>query len=134
MSTRCNIHFCHRDGTIASNIYRHCDGYPDGVMPDLALFFADVRTQTTDTRFDDAEYLAAKFVVWQAGRSTSRFAARPLAFLSLGICLRDHGDIEYVYRIVESADRDTQPVVEWAEPGSDNWHTDMPEDDEEDED
>lgn len=112
MSTRANIHFNYRDGTTAANIYRHGDGYPDGVLPDLDKFFAAVEEQAPDdTRFNDASYLAAKFVVWQAGEIAKMYAfdfktgkpgeVKPLNFLSVGIVMQDAGDGEYVYEVTE---------------------------------
>ena len=64
MSTRCMINFC-EGGKVCSKIYRHYDG--DIACEDLEAFFDEVEAQCEgDTRFDHAEYLAAKFVVWQA--------------------------------------------------------------------
>ena len=109
MSTRCNIHFCEDyPAAIVANVYRHCDGYPDGecgVLADLQAFFVAVEHDTKDTRFDDAEYLAAKYVAWQAaqnhqGRLACHPEGGPLDFLSVGICLEDHGDIEYRYSVI----------------------------------
>jgi hypothetical protein len=104
MGTRCNIHF--NDGDeIAANIYRHSDGYPDGVLPDLQRFFADVESQTKgDTRFGDPEYLAAKFLVWQANDYVKPTEWNPegkeaLAFTGVAPCVTDHGDIEFVYSV-----------------------------------
>jgi hypothetical protein len=99
MSTRCNIHFTDR-GHVLANVYRHTDGYPDGesgVMADLARFLDDVEAQTTDTRFADPSYLAAKFVVWQAAQWASD--GKPLEFLGLGVCTGDAGDGAYVYTV-----------------------------------
>ena len=117
MSTRCNIHFNAGDVTVA-NVYRHCDGYPEdanrhSVPASLARFFTAVEAQTRDTRYSDPEYLAARFVVWQAGENT-RDPAKPLAFLSLGVCQEDHGDIEWIYT-VDSLNRDEadRPSVTW---------------------
>ena len=110
MSTRCNIHFT-ENGSIVANIYRHSDGYPDsesGVLADLDKFFADVEAQTgSDCRFNDAEYLAARFVVWQAAQNSRN--EQPLNFLGLGVCSRDHGDIEYVYEV--KCDTYSRPVI-----------------------
>lgn len=112
MSTRCNIHFNYYDGKTAANIYRHSDGYPDGVLPDLERFFADVEAQTDDTRFSDASYLAAKFVVWQATENAQIWAfdyitgkpgeVKPLNFLGVGVVMQDAGDGEYVYEVTEA--------------------------------
>lgn len=104
MSTRCCIHFANdKDGNGAVTVYRHCDGYPDGILPDLAQFFADVAEQCGryETRFDDPSYLAAKFIVWQA----SRYAGnkwKPLAFISLGVLdpAKLPSDLEYEYRVI----------------------------------
>jgi hypothetical protein len=112
MSTRAMVHF--HDGEIsdepASRIYVHCDGYPSGLGKEFAEFFLAVREQCgRDTRFDDAEYLAAKFLVWKAGRYARN--GQPLNFLSLGISdAKDHGDICYRYHIV-CKDQEADPAV-----------------------
>ncbi len=113
MSTRCNIHFVqstyqakHSEApkTIVANIYRHGDGYPNGecgVLHDLKMFFSEVRRQTAGgmggTRFSDPAYLAAKFVVWQAGQNSC--AGKPLDFISLGVVNEDAPDGAYVYTL-----------------------------------
>lgn len=102
MSTRSTINFCDGD-RVSAKIYRHSDGYPEGVLPDLEQFFADVAEQTDDTRFNDSSYLAAKFVVWQADQNTwhyngaDRVKNDPLDFLGVGVIIEDPGDIEYTY-------------------------------------
>lgn len=100
MLTRCNIYFV-EGSEILANVYKHCDGYPDSVMPDLGNFFDEVEKQTQDTRFNDAEYLAAKYLVWKAKCYTDSYQnqANYLAFLGLGVCDQDHGDIEYIYTV-----------------------------------
>lgn len=99
MSTRCSIHF-EQYGQTAAIVYRHGDGYPEAVLPDLDKFFAAVEEQTPkDTRFDDASHLAAKFVVWQAGQ-TEWLPPAPLRFTGVGILMGDPGDIEYRYHVV----------------------------------
>ena len=120
MSTRCNIHF--NDGEhVVANIYRHSDGYPDGehgVPACLQRFFVAVETQCNgDTRFDDPEYLAAKFLVWQAHENQSYERERGedptrLKFTGVSPCLRDHGDIEHIYTVdCENLDQDRRPTV-----------------------
>jgi len=124
MSTRSNIHFC-QGGQAAANIYRHSDGYPEGAGTDMYKFFAAVKEQTDDTRFNDPEYLAAKFVVWltdimhQYSRGWNQHREwpanmpRPLAFLCVGVCMTDHGDIEYQYAVhCDRLDKDGFPTVE----------------------
>lgn len=100
MSTRCVINFSRGEDVVAK-VYRHGDGYPDGasgVLSDLNKFFADVQSQTEDTRFNDPSYLAAKFVVWQAGQYTRKFGRLPLDFLGIGVCV-DDPDFQYSYTV-----------------------------------
>ena len=110
MSTRCTIHFHWGDETAPTAIiYRHSDGYPDGehgVPASLERFFEAVEEQTHDTRFSDAGYLAAKYVVWQADQfayhyngNGERTKAAPLDFLSLGVLMEDPDDIEFRYHV-----------------------------------
>jgi hypothetical protein len=119
MSTRANIHFTDRTGQVAANIYRHSDGYPEGVLPDLEKFFDAVEAQVpNDTRFGDPEYLAAKFVVWQAWENAGILASdplqvAPLAFLSVGVTTEDAGDGEYVYTV--TCHGDGRPKVTYRE-------------------
>ena len=95
MSTRSTTHFKHGDH-ISSIVYRHWDGYPSGAGTDLYRFFADIETATADTRFSDASYLAAKYVVWLS----KKFAEKnDYDFLGVGVVLQDPGDIEYRYEI-----------------------------------
>jgi hypothetical protein len=98
MSTRSNIHFLGYEGKVEANLYRHSDGYPEAMVPDIYQFFADVQEQTNDRRFDDPCYLAAKFVVWQANE-TRRGGGGFLNFLGVGVVLEDAGDGEYVWEI-----------------------------------
>jgi len=103
MSTRCNIRFI-RYGKVTANIYVHCDGYPNsdaGMLANLQRFFEAVEAQAgDDTRYDDPEYLAARFVVWQAGRMAEYGkGGGPLDFIGVGVNIRDQGDIDYVYQV-----------------------------------
>ena len=146
MSTRCNIHFNH-GSSICANIYRHSDGYPGevvngeeveyGVLSDLLTFFRKLVAEVPDSRLSHAEYLAAKFLVWQSQELTrySRIykphkgpkdeegygPSHYLQFLGVSPCLRDHGDIEYVYEVdCDKFDDEGLPMVRWkvAVPGA----------------
>lgn len=110
MSTRANIHFA-SGGEVLANVYKHSDGYPDAMLPALEAFFADVASQTRDTRFSDPEYLAAKYVVWQAGQNAPDRA--PLDFIGVGITNWDAGDAAYVYTV--DCKSDGTPAVTWSE-------------------
>jgi len=133
MSTRCSIHFTIKGyDRVDANVYRHSDGYPDSVLPDLAQFFKDVQNQcgadsTSGTRFSDPVYLAAKFVVWQAHRNARTFKfgkgraevvqTPPLDFLGVGVQVEDPGDIEFVYTVEcpRGYDSPDAPAVTWKE-------------------
>jgi len=101
--------------TTQAIVYRHSDGYPDGLGQDLVEFVAEV-SHLGDTRLGDPSYLAAKWVVfdvakgkeWQAKYDREReergdppyYADQGrLEFLGVGITLQDPGDIEYRYLI-----------------------------------
>ena len=115
MSTRCNVHF-NACGTTCANIYVHSDGYPDGphgIPERISRFYQELESQTKDTRYSDPEYLAAKFLVWQASQY-ARNEKAPLGFLSVAPCVEDHGDIEYVYTVdCETLDQSGRPTVTW---------------------
>jgi hypothetical protein len=108
MSTRCTIHFEYAPGQTDAIVYRHGDGYPDAVLPDLEKFFAAVEEQTKDTRFGDPSYLAAKFIVWQASRLLRGYdsatgeprPSQPLDFIGVAPVLHDPGDIEFRYHVL----------------------------------
>jgi len=114
MSTRANIHFTEGNRTVA-NIYRHSDGYPSGLGADLHRFLDEVG-KLRDNRFQDAEYLAAKYLVWQAGEYNVEYIhegeewksvpkSNRLDFLSVSPCIQDHGDIQYLYKVSCSTGR-----------------------------
>jgi len=124
MSTRCIINFC-SGKQIEAKVYRHHDGYPDGhngVLHSLQRFFAQVERDTSDTRFNDPTYLAAKYVVWQARENAVSYdfsAGKPKAkrskrldFLGVGIVMRNPDDLAYVYRVdCRVHDEKGRPIV-----------------------
>lgn len=85
MSTRCQIEF--RSSNVRRTVYRHWDGYPSAVIPDLLAFLA------WSERRGDVEYESANFLYWS---KRELGASEQLGF---GICANDelHGDIEYYY-------------------------------------
>lgn len=106
MSTRCVVHF-QSGGKTEAIVYRHSDGYPDGehgVLASLKKFFNEVQAVTTDTRFADAPFLAAKYVVWEARLAQDYFLKKGqsphrLDFLGVGVIMTEPGDIEYRYKV-----------------------------------
>ena len=63
---------------------------------ELKDFFKEVEKQTSDTRFDDPSYLAAKFVVWKSQQLNN---GNPLDFVSLGVCQESPGDVIKTYHV-----------------------------------
>jgi hypothetical protein len=121
MATRSQVKFSD-NGRVQSNIYVHYDGYPDGEggrLNQLRLFFKEVKNQCTgDCRFHDAEYLAAKFVVWYALEQCTDENPNPLKFSGIGVSTEDHGDIEYIYLVdCDHHDEDGFPIVDYKEAG-----------------
>ena len=112
MSTRATIHF-QDDGQDVAIVYRHGDGYPMGLGKDLKEFFKEVSRQTKDTRFNDASYLAAKWVVWdsdQVKRGLER--VNILDFIGVGIVMEDPADIRYRYLVNCTNDKPPKIKIE----------------------
>lgn len=119
MSTRATIHFEHpaNPNVPEAIVYRHSDGYPDGLGHELVEFIRRLKAEVKDHRLNDPSYLAAKWVVydvmrhhaWQAdwtekqgNDAMRRYYGDPnlLNFLGVGIVNRDPGDIEFRYHVV----------------------------------
>jgi hypothetical protein len=112
--TRANIHF--RSGQLdGANIYRHSNGSPECLGADIQDFL-DETTRLKDKRWDDGEYLAAKFLVWQAAiyvalnSKREKHRVHVMEFTTVAPCLEDHGDINYRY-IVQCDKADERPHV-----------------------
>jgi hypothetical protein len=116
MATRSQVKFS-EGGAVAANVYVHWDGYPDGEggrLNQLKQFFTEVKNQCGDTRFNDAEYLAAKYIVWYAISNCTDENPNPLNFGGIGPCLEDHGDIEYIYLVdCDKHDENGFPIVDY---------------------
>lgn len=123
MSTRAVVNFAY-DGQADAKVYVHGDGYPDeknGMLATLDAFFKAVERQTPDTRFNDPSYLAAKFVVFLAHRNARQYdyttkkwkAKKRLDFISVGIVLKDPGDLAYTYMVECGTGFGARPTVTW---------------------
>jgi hypothetical protein len=123
MSTRATIHFIdggNKENTPIAIVFRHGDGCPDALGKDLFSFFKEVKSQCKGfvggTRLDDAVYLSAKWVVYDAVGMAMMYHridnkidddekvdlgdVRLLRFLSVGIVYTDPTDIDYRYLVV----------------------------------
>lgn len=101
MSTRAIVHFM-QFGEAEARIYRHSDGYPEGLGQDLVAFLQELKDNVRDNRFNDAGYLAAKWVVRDATMNRQYANGEPhdLNFLGVGVVSADPGDIEYRYEVM----------------------------------
>ena len=120
MSTRCHIQVKEASGKIYPvMIYKHSDGYPEGVLPFLKSF----ASRFFHDRGDDAEYCVAQILRHWAIEDNTEMEARikqakeeakktgdknPYIptnyvrhFTGWGVCLQSepHGDIEHVYTV-----------------------------------
>jgi len=106
MSTRSTLRWLDHRGNVVAQIYRHSDGYPTAVIPDLTEFFE------WDTRASDPEYSAANFIYYMKVKQkelqekirTELDLSPPgesLEHLGYGIQNpnRVNGDVEYLYEI-----------------------------------
>ena len=97
MSTRCQIGIYRTKPTDLTKyhalLYRHSDGYPEGVLPDITPFLETFHSQRG---MSDVEYLAA-WLIYHLIRPYDD--ANYGKYLGHGISTRFHGDIEYFYAI-----------------------------------
>ncbi len=107
MSTSATINFM--DGTtVKARVYRHFDGYD--IETDLQRFLDAVAKQCPgDTRFDDAEYLAAKYVVWQAGEY-AKDKTKPLVFNGVGV-LNPYAEYGTEFTATVHCDSEDRPEI-----------------------
>ena len=117
MSTRCNIGFYVADADPIKKpealLYKHSDGYPDGVLPELIPFVKEFKSK----RGHDPEYLAARYMQYLGNLYDGVDLSDPemrkflstfhkykdgdlvAGVLGLGICNVIHCDIEYFYAV-----------------------------------
>ncbi len=105
MSTRCQIAFYESSRALVQNwktmLYKHGDGYPEGVLPTLLPFLKDFDNKRG---LDDYEYAAAwclyefcdKHRTWLKENDRDDSEKK---YLSHGICKEFHWDIEYMYMV-----------------------------------
>ncbi len=98
MSTRAQIRF-EEGGDPVAVIYKHSDGYPEGVIADIVEFSAWLTEAPEPRPLRDLEYAAANLVYWYKTRLAAM--RRGAEKLGVGICPTDaehiHGDTEYLY-------------------------------------
>lgn len=121
MSTRCMLGFYHSEETEErpdledphTLIYRHSDGYPEGVLPDIIPMLVYFSKE----RGNDPQYQAARVLQYMMNMSDKNAnewrmrqtnnekkpfdieKADTYELLGYGISMELHGDIEYYYAI-----------------------------------
>ena len=100
MSTRSLIVI--REGRRVYKIYRHSDGYPEGVLSDFKVFF-ERNGKNSGYRISDPEYFLANFIFYAKLCFMAAFGdstTRPWEG-GYGVCGEGckHGDLEYIYEI-----------------------------------
>ena len=89
MSTRCQIGFYEPESKDLNDfealIYRHCDGYPEGVLPVIVPILKDFDIKRG---LGDVEYSSA----WLVAKLKD-------GYINIGICKDFHGDIAYFYAV-----------------------------------
>ncbi len=107
MATRCNVVVKNNVGE-TSIVYRHCDGYPESVLPALEPILSKIKTTPKDFQWNAHEYgglkitnlrpiLVAHDIVkieesYFIGNNQRTY--RPFEFTT-----DIHGDIEYLYTL-----------------------------------
>lgn len=135
MSTRSQIGFYESENTNLTKpdvlLYRHWDGYPEGVLPDILPFLAWFDKARG---LDDIEYAGARLLQYlcnQADKSTLESAKKYpniigkeiskgfTGTLGHGICKGFHVDIEYYYAIYQDRVEvyDNVMAGDWDNPG-----------------
>jgi len=94
VSTHAIINFVNEDKTYAK-IYHHFDGETYGNL--LEEFFKQVTKETSETRFGEASYLAAKWIVYITQKDNSIIPS--LNFLGVGIVMKDPLFCKFEYNV-----------------------------------
>jgi hypothetical protein len=117
MSTRSQIDFVEnwkdkegKEHTDRRRVYRHSDGYPEGVVPDLKKFLI-----WNGGRNGDVEYSAANFIYWSKRTYEDKYLGKTQKWDAAEDMVTDHalrcgfgicettafqGDIEYFYEVI----------------------------------
>jgi len=96
MSTRATIHFEQTYGNPEAIVYRHFDGYPEGLGNALEEFLDESQMSDRDPMFDQPKYLAARWVAWDILRDHLTIYEST----DTGIVLHDPPDIVYRYHMI----------------------------------
>lgn len=121
MSTRCQIGFYQTKPTKKTLlepdalIYRHSDGYPKGVLPELLPIIREFHSKRG---LDDTEYASGRTLQAlcnQYDMNMTKWGYKT-DFLGYGIAKDFHGDIEYYYAVSPESVRVYSVSIPWDKP------------------
>lgn len=125
MSTRCQLGVYRKEDSPIDDkdcfIYRHADGYPEGVLPDIVDW---LKWFNKNRGIGDTEYCAARLIQHLTNQyDGDETLGTYRGMLGHGVGLGLHGDIEFfyhisptkvkVYEVKHAANYDTMPVKDW---------------------
>jgi len=113
VSTRCKIII--KEGRASYAIYRHSDGYPEGVMADLKIALQ----RGLRRRLEDPEYFLANFIFMAKYSAMSDGHISTYVWFGYGVCSPTcrHGDLDYIYTIDANTLRVKVEEYDWAHGG-----------------
>lgn len=97
-----------------NRIYRHSDGYPEGVVRDLWLF---LHSELGAGRREDVEYFCANYIYWEKTNYVANYGKDNPQIAQIGFGIQNakkewlkphHGDIEFTYLL--TLDKDVNKV------------------------
>lgn len=105
-------------------LYRHSDGYPSGVLPDIMPFLS---WWSKNRGIDDTEYVSARLLQYLCNKHdeqskelakkypmvSEEYSDEFTGTLGYGICKQFHWDIEYFYAISPEGVRVYDTPFEW---------------------
>ncbi len=98
MSTRSQIKFKNSEFNI--HVYKHCDGYPEGVLPTLVPFVKEFFADRGDDECYFLAQLVRRFAIEDYKEHKDDEYCNPeKSFTGWGLDCVQHGDIEYLYEI-----------------------------------
>ncbi len=112
MSTRCQIGIYESKGKKRKDfevlLYKHCDGYPEGVLPVILPF---LKWWRKERGISDSEHTGARLLQWLCNQSDGELIKENpkwvnkdfTGVLGYGICKVFHDDIEFFYKIYPNA-------------------------------
>jgi len=98
MSTRSQIRFMKNKKNVVQ-IYRHSDGYPKAVIPDLYDFFIWYYSEPNSRKGEYPDYVAASFIYYEKKKLSNYDEGYEKIGYGVENVGKIHGDEEYLYEV-----------------------------------